>query len=289
MMKQLFREPLVHFPAIGALLFVLFGLTSEPAGEQAKQVVIAEDDIQRLSAKFSRTWMRPPTEAELEGLIEGHVRDEIYYREALALGLDREDPMVRLRMRQKLEFLLEDLSDDGAPTDADLQSFLAENAERFARPPRISFQQVYLNPDKHDDLEPAAAALAEVLDGGGAADTLGDGIMLDYAYESVSPREIARLFGDAFAQEVAALDPDAWHGPVDSGLGRHFVRIIERQAGHLPTLDAVRSRVAAEWSAQHRRERKQASYQRVREGYEVIIEPVEASDSAAPGAKVTGG
>jgi hypothetical protein len=289
MTKQLLREPLVHFLTIGTLLFLLFGLTPEPPGEQAKQIMVAEGDVQRLAARFSRTWMRPPTEAELDGLIEGHVREEIYYREALALGLDRDDPMVRQRMRQKLEFLLEDLSDDGAPSDADLRNFLAENAERFSLPPRISFQQVYLNPDKHDDLEAAATAVAEVLDGGGAAETLGDGVMLDYAYESVTPREIARLFGEAFSREVAAFDPDAWHGPVDSGFGRHFVRIIARQAGHLPTLNAVRDRVAAEWSAQHKRERKEASYQRLREGYEVIIEPVEASDSAAPGAQVTGG
>ena len=98
-MKQLLREPLMHFLAIGALLFVLFGLTSEPAGEQAKQVVIVEDDIQRLSAKFSRTWMRPPTAAELDGLIAGHLRDASYYREAPSLGLDRDDSMARLRMR----------------------------------------------------------------------------------------------------------------------------------------------------------------------------------------------
>jgi hypothetical protein len=288
-MKQLLREPLMHFLAIGALLFVLFGLTPEPPGEQAKQIMVAEADVQRLAARFSRTWMRPPTEAELDGLIEGHVREEIYYREALALGLDRDDAMVRQRMRQKLEFLLEDLSDDGAPTDAELERFLAENAERFAPPPRISFKQVYLNPDKHDDLEAAATALATALDGGGDADTLGDGIMLDAAYESVTPREIARLFGEAFAREVTALDPGAWHGPVDSGFGRHFVRIIARRAGHLPTLDAVRDRVAAEWSAQHRRERKEASYQRLREDYEVIIESVEAADSVAPGAQVNGG
>jgi hypothetical protein len=181
-------------------------------------------------------------------------------------------------MRQKLEFLLEDLSETGEPSDAELRGFLEENAALFAQPARISFQQVYLNPDKHADLNGATAALAAALDAGGAADGLGDRIMLGSAFESVTPGEIARQFGEAFAREVAELDPGAWQGPIDSGFGRHFVRITERQAGRIPDLEAVRDRVLAEWTAQHRREQKEATYRRLRQGYDVVIEPTGGSE-----------
>lgn len=289
-MKQLLHEPLVHFLAIGSLLFVAYGLKPIPPAQQAKQILVLQTDIERLSAHFARTWMRPPTAAELDGLVEAHVRDEVYYREALALGLDRDDPMVRQRMRQKLGFLLEDLSDAGEPSVVELTHFLTENPERFTEPARISFQQVYLSPDRHVDLDAATTALAEALEAGVAVAGLGDQTMLGQVFASATPQEIARLFGAAFAERVVALEPGAWHGPVDSGFGRHFVRITDRQAEYLPTLDAVRDRVAAEWRAQRERERKEAAYQRLREGYEVIIEGMsQASVPSLPRPRGNGG
>jgi hypothetical protein len=288
-MPELLREPVVHFLVIGAVIFGLFGLTIDPVDTQAKRVVVSEGDVERLAARFARTWMRPPTEAEPGGLVDAHVREEIYYREALGLGLDRDDPLVRQRMRQKLEFLLEDLNAGADPSDADLQRFLDEHAERFALPARISFQQVYLNPDRHSDLDAATSALAQALDTGAAAADLGDRVMLGHTFESVTPEEIARLFGGAFAQSVSALEPGGWIGPVDSGVGRHFVRVSDRQAGRLPQLDAARELVAAEWQARHTREQKEATYQRLREGYEVIIEPFDIPDPAASATGGTGG
>jgi hypothetical protein len=288
-MREPLREPVVHFLVIGAVIFGLFGLTKDPVDTQAKRVVVSEGDVERLAARFARTWMRPPTEAELGGLVDAHVREEIYYREALALGLDRDDPLVRQRMRQKLEFLLEDLNAGADPSDADLQRFLDEHPERFALPARIWFQQVYLNPDRHPDLDAATAALAQALDNGVVAAELGDRIMLEHAFASVTPQEIARLFGEGFAQAVRALEPGGWIGPVDSGLGRHFVRVSARQPGRLPKLEAVRERIAAEWQARHTRQQQEATYQRLREGYEVIVEPVDVPDPAESATGMTGG
>jgi hypothetical protein len=286
-MREPLREPVVHFLVIGAVIFGLFGLTKDPVDTQAKRVVVSEGDVERLAAQFARTWIRPPTQAKLDGLIDGFVREEVYYREALALGLDRDDPIVRQRMRQKLEFLLEDLAGVVEPDDAELEGFLTEHAERFALPPRISFKQVYLNPDRHADLDAATRALRQELDAGGNAELLGDRIMLGHLYESATPKEIARLFGEAFAQDVAALELGTWHGPIDSGLGRHFVQVLDRQPGRMPPLDAVRDRVAAEWLAQRRQVQKDAAYARLREGYEVIIEPVGVPEPAASEASVT--
>ena len=131
------REPLFHFLLIGALLFVVFGLRQGPATESADRIVVDAGQIEQLAAQFRRTWMRPPTAQELEGLVESQIRDEVYYREALALGLDKDDPVMRRRMRQKLEFIFEDLTAE-TPTEEQLATYLAENADYFRIEPRIS-------------------------------------------------------------------------------------------------------------------------------------------------------
>ena len=129
--------------------------------------------VEQLAAQFSRTWMRPPTEEELAGLIERHIRGEVFYREALAMGLDQDDPYVRNRLGQKLEFLLDDLSAETAPSDETLARYLQEHGERYQVPARVSFQQVYLNPDRHPQLEADATRLLAQLRGGADPATLG--------------------------------------------------------------------------------------------------------------------
>ncbi len=124
--QKIWREPLVHFLLIGALLFILFDLTREESGDPANRILVSENQVEQLAAQFKRTWLRPPTEKELAGLIESHVRDEVYYREAVAMGLDRNDPQVRQRMRLKLEFLLEDLTAEEQPDDGVLEAYLRQ-------------------------------------------------------------------------------------------------------------------------------------------------------------------
>ena len=144
--QKLWREPLVHFLLIGAVLFILFDLTREESVDPANRILVSESQVEQLAAQFRRTWLRPPTPGELDGLVERYVRSEIYYREALAMGLGQDDPYVRNRLALKLEVLLDDLSAEAEPTDAELARFLDEHAGRFAEPARLSFQQVYLNP-----------------------------------------------------------------------------------------------------------------------------------------------
>ena len=275
------REPLVHFLIIGAALFLLFDLTRDPVATAARPIVVGEGVVEQLAAQFSRTWLRPPAEAELEGLIAGYVREEVYYREALALGLDRDDRVVRQRMRQKLEFLLEDLAVEQEPGDAALQAFLARHPERFRVPPRMSFQHVYLNPDRREDLQAETTRLLQHLRGGASPDSQGDPFMLGHAFSSVTPHEIARLFGAAFADRVVTLEEGTWHGPVDSGLGRHLVHVESREPGHLPQLDEVRQQVEREWLDERRRAQKEAAYRKLREGYEVVVERPKALEAPA--------
>ena len=145
---KLLREPLVHFLVLGAGLFLLFGLVGDSNVAPADRIVVSSGRVAQLTQIFTRTWQRPPTEQELAGLIEDHVREEVYYREALAMGLDRDDTIVRRRMRQKLEFVTDDLVAAVTPTEEQLETYLRENPEAFRVPTRLSFQQIYFNRDR---------------------------------------------------------------------------------------------------------------------------------------------
>lgn len=272
-MKRLWREPLAHFLLIGAGLFLLFGLTQKQGSNAPNRVVVSAGQVEQLAAQFLRTWLRPPTEAELAGLIEQHVRDEIYYREALAMGLDQNDPLIRRRMRQKLEFILEDLTAEDAPSDEVLSAFLQQHPDKFRMEPQVSFQQLYLNPDKRQNLAADAGNMLESLRAGRAPETLGDPTMVGEEYTLATRSEIARQFGEAFALEVVALEPGAWSGPLYSGLGGHLVLVTDRREGRFPELAEIRAQVEREYLAQRRQELKDKAYAKVLESYEVVIQP----------------
>jgi len=283
--KKILREPLVHFLAIGAGLFLLFSLLQDRSAETPARIVVAAGQVEQLAAQFARTWLRPPTAVELAGLIDDHVRDEVYYREALALGLDKNDPLIRRRLRQKLEFILEDLSSVQEPSDEVLATFLQEQAAKFRFAPRISFRQVYLNPARHPDLQSDAEKILAELRLAAPPETLGDPTLLGTEFQQATPYEIGRHFGDAFARKAVALPPgEDWAGPIYSGLGAHLVRVIERKEGRLPELAEIRPQVEREWLAQHRQRMKKIAYQKLLEGYEVIIEqpPTVENTAAAP-------
>ncbi len=147
-MKNLLKDPLLHFLLIGAALFVVFGMVKGPAENPENRIVITRGDIDSLKANFVRTWRWAPTATELERLIEDQVRDEISYREAVAMGLDQNDRVIRKRLRMKVELLAEDMAGLNVPTEEDLSSFLAENRAKFRREAQISFKHVYLNSDR---------------------------------------------------------------------------------------------------------------------------------------------
>jgi parvulin-like peptidyl-prolyl isomerase len=282
--KRLSREPLVHFLLIGAALFLVFGLTQGPGGKAPKRIVVDASRVEQLAAQFSRTWLRPPTPAELSGLIASHVRDEVYYREAVAMGLDQNDSLIRQRMRQKLEFLLEDLNAEEASDEA-LTAFLQQNPDRFRAGPRVSFQQVYLNPEKRPDLLADAQRMLVDLNAGAAPESVGDPTLVQSEFSLVTLMDVARSFGDLFALEVDELTPGEWTGPIYSALGGHLVRVSDRREGRLPELAEIRSQVEREYLAKRRQELAEASYRKLLEGYEIVIEPTAAS--GAKGAPTT--
>jgi hypothetical protein len=277
------REPLVHFLVLGGLLFLLFGLTRPPDQGDARQIRVTAAQVEQLAAQFSRTWMRAPTEEELAGLIEHYIRSEVFYREALAMGLDQDDPYVRNRLGQKLEFLLDDLSAETDPGDETLADYLREHPTRYRQPARVSFQQVYLNPDRHPRLEDAAADLLARLRAGAGPTGLADASLLGQAFDDLSQPEIAGQFGEAFAESLLELEQGQWLGPVPSGLGAHLVFVGDRQRARLPLLAEVRPQVLRDWQEQRTREQKEQAYARLRQRYEITVEPMDAAEVLSVG------
>jgi len=280
-LSALLREPLVHFVVLGAALFAVYGALDRDRADAPVAIVVSRGQIEHLTIGFSRVWQRPPTAEELDQLIRDHIREEVYYREAIAMGLDRDDTVIRRRLRQKLEFVSEDIAALAEPSDGDLQAFLSSQPERFRTEPRFTFTHVYLNPERHGDrlAGDAAVLLARLKTAGARADvsTLGDRFLLPTSFDSVSGSEIGRQFGEPFARAVDDLAPGEWHGPVESGYGVHLVLVSARTEGRLPALEEVRDAVRREWENAQREKVNEALYQRLLARYMVIIEQPKAA------------
>jgi hypothetical protein len=277
MPQRLLRDPLFHFLVIGALLFGLYQWLGGPLASAAGgEIVVTEGRIRNLMDTFTRTWQRPPTGDELNGLIEDYIREEVLYREGVAIGLDRDDTIIRRRLRQKLEFVSEDAANAIEPNDAELAEFLAKNADRYGVESRLTFSQVFLDPSKHGDkLEADAASLLDALRSPGDKldpATLGDSLMLDARYEAATEDDIARLFGAEFEAALRGQPVGEWLGPLKSGYGAHLVRIDARTPGRGATLAEVRDAVARDWSAARRQQLLDEQYQQLRSRYRVRIE-----------------
>jgi hypothetical protein len=277
LITRFFREPLVHFLIIGAGLFLLFGWKGNPAslqgGPQSTTIVIAQDTIDQLVAVFTRTWMRPPTERETEALVENFIRDEIYYREAIAIGLDRGDALIRRKLRQKMEFILEDVAAQAEPTDEQLERFMAKHREKYLVDPQIAFRQVFVSfGQRGDGAKEYAFQLLEQLGEGADPDVLGDRSLIDHTADLSPLWKIKKDYGEAFGKQLLELAPGRWIGPLRSGYGLHLVFIDERAVQPLPQLKDIRDAVKRDWAVALQQKLKDEAYTRIRERYSVKIE-----------------
>lgn len=278
-MQRMVREPLLHFLLLGAALFAVFSFLRDDDAERQEQIVVSAGKIEHMAALFARTWQRPATREELDGLINDFIREEAAYREGLALGLDRDDTVIRRRIRQKLDFIAQDLAIQVEPTDAEISDYLAAHPDQFRTEPRLSFRQVYINPgQRRDGLDADVRDLMMTLNADATIDAsgLGDRIQLEPGYADVSPRDIANLFGTQFAAAIVDLEPGTWQGPIPSGYGVHLVIVDERRDGQVPALDAVRDAVRREWENARRQEMIEQFYRKLLEKYEIIVERPQA-------------
>ena len=278
-MKKLIREPFIHFIFLGAAIFLAYHFLSARADNQPGKIVITQGDITSIMIGFSRTWQRPPTREELEGLIRDRVREEVYYREAIAMGLDRDDPVIRRRLQQKLQFVTDDVAAPVEPTDAELSDYLKTHADVFRVDRKFTFNQVYLDPNKHrDQLARDANELLNQLQHGSSdfdLTSLGDTFLLEHRFVLAPATEIAKQFGDKFVTKLADVPTGQWFGPVESGYGMHLVFVEDRTERRQPELAEVRDAVRREWTNARRLESNEKFFQNLLKHYEVVIEKID--------------
>jgi hypothetical protein len=265
-------------------VFALYGLVGKRSTEAPEKIVVSASRVANLGEGFARTWRRLPNEQELQGLIEDYIRDEVFYREGRAAGLDRDDVIIRRRVRQKMEFLAEDLSVP-EPSDEQLAVYLGSNPERFRAEDQLTFQQVFLSGTRRAstidrDSKQVASILSRV-DGTVDATGLGDPFLLGEVFRDVSLSKVTSIFGESFAKQISAIEKGHWQGPISSGFGQHFVFISERISGNLPPLDDVRPAVRREWANARRLEVEQKLYASLRNRYEIVVEAPSARAASA--------
>ena len=273
-MAKFLKDPLVHFVLLGAAIFAVFAVLENESGTDERRIVIPEAEIDGLWGAMSMLYGRAPTEADIAQLIEPRIREEVLYREALALGLDRNDSQVRQRLVEKMTFLSEDLIPAEPPGDAELAAFFDANRETFIEPARVDFEQLYFSPSAHGDgitaaAEAALAALAE----GADPNDLGDSSTVPREREAASAEDLSADLGEEYATSISELPADqAWHGPIRSFFGVHLVRVTARTEARVPTLEEIRERVLSAFNAERRRNANEQAYQQLRGRYDIRIE-----------------
>jgi hypothetical protein len=279
-MKRLLREPLVHFLALGALLFAIGIARGEPATPSGTRIAITQGHIERLLEGFRMTWNRPPTEDEFRGLMEEFLKEEVLYREALGMGLDQDDQIIRRRLRQKLEFMTADFVGTVEPTDEELQAYLDEHADRYRSDGRLRFVQVFIGSGGADAEARARAVLDRLLaDPDQEIGALTDPFLHPLAYPDASEQELRSVYGPDFAQLMMQQPVGTWSGPVPSPFGLHLVRVDTRVEGEAPTLQAARAEVYRDLMFERTREAEQAYFEGLLEQYTVTVEWPEGMDA----------
>ena len=269
---RILREPLFHFFLLGLGIFAIYGSLT-PNGQNdgdGTQIVIDTQDVDRLVQQFEATWRRPPTPEELSGLVEAQLREEILVREAIALGLDQGDAIIRNRLAQKMTFLTTSVAQSMLPEDEILIAHMETNRKRFTMPGQLAFDQISL-PEGAD----ANSALA-ALNAGVDPDEVGNRSLLPLRMPLTSAQAIDATFGRNFYATLIDLPLDAWAGPVQSGYGAHLVRLTDRKEPRLPPLESIRDQVLADWRREQTDALTVAQFDAFRDKYEIKTPTPEA-------------
>jgi hypothetical protein len=283
-LHRLLREPLLHFLVLGAFLFWLYLFINGAAIRLSSpnQLEISAPTIELLKNDWRRQWRRDPSSQELQTLIDQYIHDEVFYQEARTLGLDQNDIIVRRRLIQKMEFLAEDVSTLREPTDADLQAYLTDHADRYIIPGRVSFSQIYFSRELRGDRTDADAQSVlnqlqanrnRVKANVQANQTLGDRTMLPATFTLASIPQMTNVFGSTFAQDLTAVTEKGWQGPFHSVYGTHLLHVTAIEPGHAATLTEVRGDVRLDWLNEQRQQQEEAMYQQLRDRYKITIAP----------------
>jgi len=287
--KRLLREPLIQFLLIGAVLFALYSFThaGRSAGVSSRDIRLTLDELAQLTLLYQSQWRHQPTPQDLEAMIENKIQQEILYREALALGLDKDHEIVKRRMAQKMQFLAEDVAAAREPTTAELKSWFEQHTAMFAQPPRLGFRHLYFSPDRRgararDDAAKALAKLAGQPEDAKIASSLADPFMFQDYYRDRAPDYLGKEFGPQFALAVTKLAPGSWQGPIESGFGWHLVFVDTVIPGRVPAFEEIEPDVKTAWLGEQKAQAWDKAYKEMRAKYTVLLPAPPDSAGIAP-------
>jgi peptidyl-prolyl cis-trans isomerase C len=287
-MKRIFKEPLLHFALLGALVFVAnaWRAKQRPADTAAPRIEVTAAVIERLRAAFERQFGKAPDAEELRGQVTAHIREEVFCREALALGLDRDDTIVRRRLAQMMEFLTGDIAGASEPADAVVREFFEKNAARYAKAGRVSFRHVYFKKEKRGaGTEAAAVEALAALEKGASDETMGDPFLHGFEFVEREQDDVIAAFGREFAEKLAAQPIGEWRGPVGSSYGLHLVRIEARLEPRVVKFDEVRETVLRDFHDERRSIANSNVFEKLRERYQVTVDEAALAKASAPAIK----
>lgn len=283
MIKRIIKEPLLHFFVAGVIIFALAsGKATEEDGTE-NVIIINDGIIEHLTRVHTKTWQRPPSESELTGLVNEHIKEEVYYREALKMGLDMNDTIIRRRLRQKLEFLADNIAEALEPTDEVLSEYVQKKGDDFREPEFVTLRNIYFDKgNRGDEADNDLKYALEQLNTNASKpwEDFGDVTRLPHALEKVSLQRVYKTFGREFAVAISELPVGEWSGPIVSSFGVHLVLIEERIPGEVPPLEKIRDRVIVEWSYERKQEIQEEFYQTMLKQYEVDYDGISQDGGA---------
>jgi peptidyl-prolyl cis-trans isomerase C len=280
------REPLLHFVLIGLVLFGFYAYThrGRVGVESSRQIALSLDELRGMETFFEAQWHRQPTPVEFQSMVEDKVREEVLYREGLAMGLDKDDTIVKRRMAQKMQFIAEDVAAAHEPSTAELKAWFQKNADKFKLPSRYSFRHLYFSPDKrgknaHGDAASVLARIAGLPEDSNVTASLSDSFMFQDYYGDRTPSAIAKEFGPPFAVAIEKVKPGSWQGPIESGYGWHLVFVDTVIPGRTPAFEEMEPDVKTAWLIEQKASAWQKAYAEMRARYTVLL-PVPSSKDA---------
>ncbi|MEL6252061.1 MAG: peptidylprolyl isomerase [Bacteroidota bacterium] len=272
-MKKLLREPLLHFLLIGAFLFLLYEWRKTNDTSTRGQITVTDSDIRQLISTYENNWRKKPDTLTLRDLVAEHIRGELMYQEALNLGLENNDEIIKRRLRQKYEFLVKDLSSVKKPEEEDLQSFYQDHTDNYQSERKMSFSHIYFSPDKRKEpLHAAHKLLKEISDKEVKPEAYGDDFHLQQFYASRDYREIVQNYGKQFSDTLFSKTTSGWQKPMVSGYGVHLVHISSFEEPEPLPFSEVRSLVLQDWKADQLTAFNEELYQNLLSNYEVVHE-----------------
>ena len=271
-LKRILTEPFVHFIAIGATLFVLGERLEQQQQTDRYSITVGSAELKRFAGLWERQYGSEPSPAELDELAENYIRQEVLYREALSLGLDKGDEVVKRRMVQKLEFLQQDLWTAQEPPEAELQAYYRDHPERYQKPERVSFRHLYFSTDRRGDAKQhAVSALTELEKGKPQS---GDHFPDNSEFTQQSREDVKRVFGNSPMAFFLFEQPlRQWAGPFQSGLGWHLVYVEDKTPAAQAEFESVRLAVKNDWQQALRQRKNAEAFDALKQRYTIVREP----------------